>query len=137
MDMRKVQRALGFIEGICLGLKDKDAELIEEAVNAIDCELEASSVTADAVPPEGELPARAREATLGCPSEGKAFGGCDTTGEMDELVERLVKHYGRYEEGHAQDYGAVCRDCKRAAETITRLRQIIEDMEYAICAEKP
>ncbi len=40
MDMSKIQRALGFIEGVCEALPDSVAELIEEAVLEIDLALE-------------------------------------------------------------------------------------------------
>lgn len=115
MDMSKIQRALGFIEGVCEGLKDREAELIEEAVNEIDCELETtSSVT-----------------------EGKPLEIHYTTGEMEELVERLLRHYDQYEQGKTQRFSIVCADCKKAAELIVHLQLILEDLDYVQYAEQP
>ena len=136
MDMSKIQRALGFIEGVCAGLPDKAAELIEGAVVEIDCEIEtgcnfgaeAGDCYVGLCPPRNDS---------GCREAKGVDRGCYTTGEMDELVERLHKHHGNYAEGHAQDYRKVCSDCRQAAEVITRLRLIIEDLEYAACAENP
>lgn len=128
MDMSKIQRALGFIEGVCVGLKEKEAELIEEAVNEIDCELENAADSHVAL--QGNAPRNDN-------AKREIAAEMHTTAEMDELVERLFRHHVDYGQGHTQAFGIVCADCKKAAEVITRLRLLIEDLEYAACAEKP
>ena len=129
MDMSKIQRALGFMEGVCTGLKEKEAELIEEAINEIDCELE--------MLPGYSLPGNAPR-NDGVKQGGAAFGwNASTNAEMDELVERLERNYLNYTYCNPFDSAAAFRDMKTAAETITRLRMLIEDMEYAACAERP
>lgn len=131
MDMSKIQRALGVIEGVCIGLEDKPAEIIECAVCEIDCEMEAMPEKMDyhaVLRGQAHQNDNARKET---PAE------MHTTAEMDELVDRLFHHHFAYGEGHAQDYSSVCQDCKKAAEVITRLRLLIEDLEYAACVERP
>lgn len=128
MDMSKIQRELGFIEGICAGLPEKAAELIEGAIVGIDCELESAA----------EIPCATLREPAGEDAAGKEIAAdMPTTAEMDELVERLYRHHADYEAGYANDYRNVCRDCKRAAEVIDRLRLLIEDLEYSACMERP
>lgn len=132
MDMSKIQRALGFIEGVCTGLKEKEAELIEGAIVEIDCELE--DVPGDChVALQGNAPRN----DISKQEIPRSHRGVFTAGEMDELVERLEKHYLNYTYCNPFDRAAAFRDMKTAAETITRLRLLIEDLEYAGCAEKP
>lgn len=131
MDMSKIQRALGFIEGVCAGLKEKEAELIEEAIVEIDCELEKMVEEIDFhVALQGNAPRNDNE-------RKEIAAEMHTTAEMDELVERLFRHYEDYGKDRCQVRGVVCSDCKKAAEVITRLRLLIEDLEYAACAERP
>lgn len=113
MDMSKIQRALGFIEGVCAGLKDKEAELIEEAITEIDCGLE------------------------GCESIRPAVRNHTTTAENEELVERLYGYLRKTAPG--KDMGAymMAEDCARAASLIEQLMNQLEGREYGEYAERP
>lgn len=137
MDMSKIQRVLGFIEGVCAGLNDKAAELIEEAVNEIDCELETAaedSTTGISLGNNVEMQGNVPRTDI---AKREIAAEMHTTAEMDELVERLHRHHEDYRQGRVTPKGIVCADCKKAAEVITRLRLLIEDLEYAACAERP
>lgn len=122
MDMSKIQRALGFIEGVCIGLKDKDAELIEGAVNEIDCELEnknhgiAALIRLDDVQFEES--------------------DCLTTRDMEELTDRLKKHFMDHQNGKCQKFDVVCRDCLMASLAITQLGNALKDKEYGSYMEQ-
>lgn len=123
MDMSKIQRALGFLEGVCIGLKDKDAELIETAVNEIDCELEnrnhdiAAPIKLDDVQFEE--------------------GDCLTSRDVEELTERLKKHFMDYQNGRCQKFEVVCRDCLMASLAITQLGNALKDTEYGNYMGRP
>lgn len=137
MDMSKIQRALGFIEGVCAGLKEKEAELIEEAIVEIDCELENAAGDSTTGIPFGHHIALQGIDPRNDNARKEIAAEMHTTAEMDELVERLFRHREDYGKGRSQPWGVVCADCKKAAEVITRLRLLIEDLEYAACAERP
>lgn len=106
MDNGKLQRALGYLEGIAMAMKEpaksllmQTAEDIEEAVNP----------------------------------DGKKHGGktAPDSQETDALIKRLMLHHQRQELGKTQDYAKVCLDCKRAAELIVRLQSNLEQMSFA------
>lgn len=113
MDMSKIQRALGFIEGICTGLKEKEAELIEGAIVEIDCELEGSEV----LRPAGQ------EHT--------------TTAENQELVERLYGYLRKMSPGKSVEMYQMAEDCARAASLIEQLMDQLEGRDYGTYAERP
>lgn len=123
MDMSKIQRALGFIEGVCAGVNDKEAELIEGAVNDIDYELEnwgmgfynPISLT------------------------GIQFEENDwlSSAEIEELTERLKRHFTDHQNGKTQNFEMVFRDCLMAALSITQLGEMLKDKEYGSCMERP
>ena len=123
MDMSKIQRALGFIEGVCAGLNDKAAELIEEAVNEIDCEL----ATKD------------QEVHNPISLVGIAFEEDDwlTSTEIEELTERLKRHFTDHQNGKVQNFEMVFRDCLLEALSITQLGEMLKDKECAACMEQP
>lgn len=112
MDMSKIQRALGFMEGVCTGLKEKEAELIEEAINEIDCALEGDTGLRPAV----------REHT--------------TTAENEELVERLYGYLRKLSHGNSLEI-QMAEDCSRAASLIEQLMEQLKDCEYRAYAERP
>lgn len=126
MDMSKIQRALGLIEGVCAGLADKPAELIECAVNEIDCELESRKDTVQSL--------------LGKPVRlsGVVFeeGDFMTSGEMEELTERLKKHFTDHVNGKPQNFEQVFRDCLLAAIAITQLGEQLKDQDFKCCMEQ-
>ena len=115
MDMSKIQRALGVIEGVCVGLADAPAEIIESAITEIDCELEHRNNGVYA-------PLRLN---------GVQFeeGDCLTSTEMEELTERLKKHFTNYQNGRIQDYATVFRDCLLGALAITQLVGQLKDKD--------
>lgn len=123
MDMSKIQRALGLIEGVCLGLWDKYAEVIEGAVNEINCELEK------------------REKGICSPIclTGVQFEEGDwlSSAEIEELTERLKKHFTDHQNGKSQNFDIVFRDCLLAALSITQLGEMLKDRDCADCMERP
>lgn len=121
--MSKIQRALGFIEGVCAGLKDKEAELIEGAVNEIDCEL----VT------------KVEEVHNPISLVGITFEEDDwlSSTEIEELTERLKRHFTDHQNGKTQNFEMVFRDCLLAALSITQLGEMLKDKECAACMEQP
>lgn len=123
MDMSKIQRALGFIEGVCAGLKEKEAELIEEAVNEIDCELETKGT----------------EVHNPISLVGITFEEDDwlSSTQIEELTERLKRHFTDHQNGKTQNFEMVFRDCLLAALSITQLGEMLKDKDCAACMEHP
>lgn len=123
MDISKIQRALGVIEGVCIGLADKPAEIIECAVNEIDCELEnrnhgnAELIRLDDVQFEES--------------------DCLTSRDMEELTDRLKKHFIDHQNGKCQKFDVVCRDCLMASLAITQLGNALKDTEYGNYMGRP
>ena len=106
MDMSKVQRALGVIEGVCIGLPDKPAELIEAALCEIDCELEGGGT---------KIPVSKDHLTMG---------------ERDELVERLYNYLRKMSPLSDMKLFAMAEDCARAASLIEQLQEQLKDRDY-------
>lgn len=123
MNMSRIHRELGYIEGICAGLPEKEAEKIEGAVNEIECQIE-----------EMTQPGRVNDERQG----GREIQA-DTYShaEMEELTERLYLIARACMEGRWLNPKSVGEDCDRAARVITRLVLTIEDMEYARAAAQP
>ena len=123
MDMSKIQRALGVIEGVCVGLADKPAEIIETAVNEIDCELESRSTGIYAP----------------IHLNGVQFeeSDCLTSSDVEDLTERLKKHFVDYQNGKCQHFDVVCRDCLMAALAITQLGDALKDKDCGAYLERP
>lgn len=126
MDMSKIQRALGVIEGVCIGLADKPAEIIECAVTEIDCELETYQN-------EGRSPINSPISLNGVQLKDS---DCLTSMEIEELTERLKKHFTNHVNGKAQNYGLVFRDCLLGAVAITQLGEQLKDQDYKCCMEQ-
>lgn len=123
MDMSRIQRALGVIEGVCVGLADKPAEIIEGAVNEIDCELEKQG----------------RGICSPICLTGIQFEEGDwlSSTEIEELTERLKKHFTDHQNGKTQNFEMLFRDCLLAALSITQLGEMLKDKEYGSCMERP
>ena len=122
MDMSRIQRALGVIEGVCAGLADKPAEIIECAVNEIDCELEAGGGAA-------EMQDNTADYNDVCINQ------CSDS--MDQLISRLLRCTQDYREGRVQNFKLLCEDAENAAAEIVRLRMVIQDLECRSCLEHP
>lgn len=45
-----------------------------------------------------------------------------------ELIERLHQHHEDYGQGYTQNFFQVCLDCKKAADRLEVLMQLIDDM---------
>ena len=156
MDMSKIQRALGFIEGVCAGLKEKEAELIEEAIVEIDCELENAAgdsttgipfghhVALQGIDPrkDNRFREEKQEMCSGLPEVTAKLVAIEpedylSASQMDELEERLQKHFTDYINGKTQNFKLVCCDCIQALVAITQLKEQLKDREYCACAERP
>lgn len=103
MDNSKFQRALGYLEGMAMAMKDPVKSLLMQTVEDIEA----------AVVPEKQH----KRAGTGNP-------------DVNGLIKRLVEHHQRQEQGKTQDYSKVCLDCKRAAEMILQLQYKLEQMQF-------
>lgn len=127
MDMSRIQRALGLIEGVCAGLADKPAELIECAVNEIDCELVAGGGTV-------AMQDRTSDYDSGNGND-VCINQCGDS--VDLLISRLLRCHKDYLEGRVQNFELLCEDAENAAAEILRLRMVIQDLECRSCLEHP
>lgn len=153
MDMSKIQRALGVIEGVCVGLKDKGAELIEGAIVEIDCELETMPGDYTTGIPFNHLIADDSSNDSGCGKEKqKLVSGLPgvtvnlfkieredylSSSQMDELEERLQRHFTDYINGKTQSFELVCGDCIQALVAITQLKEQLKDQECGVYMDRP
>lgn len=103
IDMSRVNRALGVIEGIALGLPEEISAKLQDAVNILERQIVAGNCIGRKV--------GTREGMAAVPSKDA----------LDELVEELHNHFESYKAGEAQDYSVVCAHCKVAADLIVTL----------------
>lgn len=121
MDMSKINRAFGRIEGVSMGIEGGVRQLLLESVEWIEEEL-CFNGCATTHSTEGK-PAR------------KETGFVVAHPEMDELTRALWGHHEDYGKGYVQDFGAVCSDCRKAADLIVELRQELERVLFEKYAE--
>ena len=103
MDMSRVNRELGVIEGIALGLPEEISAKLQNAVDILGRQIVAGNCVSRKV--------GTREGMAAVPGKDA----------IDELVEELQNHFQRYKDGMAQDFSTVCVHCKVAADLIVTL----------------
>lgn len=103
MDMSRVNRALGVIEGIALGLPEEISTKLRVAADSLERQIKAGNCV---------------NRKVGTREGMAAVPGKDA---IDELVEELRDHFERYKAGEAQDFSTVCVHCKVAADLIVTL----------------
>ena len=138
--MEKINLELGRIEGIGLGLGGHVGETLQLAADRIGravCEkavLHHCADNPDRDPfhlSEKELLA-AEKAVL-----GEFNPGLMTSGEVDELTDRLARYYLDHVEGKTQNFSRVCNDCIRAAALIEFLMEDRQRRDLEAYAGKP
>lgn len=113
MDLSKINRALGYIEGLATGIQEPIRSLLLQSAEDIE---EAMGLAC------GEQSDWKRKFEVDHPS-------------MDELTDALWQHHEDFGQGRMQNFSEVCRDCKAAADLITDLRQEIERLLFDRYAE--
>lgn len=140
MDMSKINREIGRIEGIGLGLGGNAGDMLQLAADRISqaaCEEAARHRCADN---HGRNPFYLSEKEL-LAAEKVALGELNpegmTTGEMTELACRLAKHYLDHVDGKTPNFSRVCNDCIRAAALIEFLMEDRQQRDLEAYAGKP
>lgn len=107
MNSSKFQRALGYLEGIAMAMKEPAKSLLMQTAQDIEAAVNPAAWIGGGKP---------------------AVDGP----EEDALIKRLMQHHLMHERGETQDYSKVCTDCKKAAVLIVRLRSKLEQMSFEL-----